>query len=93
MSDGDAYCVIHGTGRRIPTDLIGTPGTGAAPLTGVARAGRQAVARVWRVADELKIPPPEDEALLWSLIEAAWAPLGPGVRQARQELVVRPTWS
>jgi hypothetical protein len=36
-----------------------------------------------------KIPAPEDEARLWSLVEAAWAPLGPEVRQARQELVVR----
>jgi hypothetical protein len=45
------------------------------------------------VADELKIPAPEDEARLWSLIEAAWAPLGPGVRQARQALVIRPAGS
>jgi hypothetical protein len=26
---------------------------------------------------------------LWALVEAAWAPLGPEVRQARQDLVVR----
>lgn len=51
------------------------------------------VANVWHVADELKIPAPEDEARLWSLIEAAWAPLGPGVRQARQALVIRPAGS
>ena len=38
---------------------------------------------------EFKIPAPADEARLWALIEAAWAPLGPGVRQARQELVTR----
>lgn len=39
--------------------------------------------------DELRVPAPEDEARFWSLIEAAWAPLGPDVRQARQALVVR----
>jgi hypothetical protein len=41
------------------------------------------------VADELKIPAPEDEARLWSLIEAGWAPLGAELCQARQELVTR----
>lgn len=45
------------------------------------------------MADELKIPAPEDEARLWSLIETAWAPLGPDVRQARQALVIRPAGS
>ena len=30
---------------------------------------------------------------MWSLVETAWAPLGPEVRQARQELVVRPPGS
>jgi hypothetical protein len=45
------------------------------------------------VADGFKIPAPEDEACLWSLIEAAWAPLGPDVRQARQALVIRPAGS
>jgi hypothetical protein len=38
---------------------------------------------------EFKVPAPEDEACLWSLIETAWAPLGPEIRQARQELAVR----
>jgi hypothetical protein len=38
---------------------------------------------------EFKIPAPADEARLWALVEAAWAPLGPGVRQVRQELVTR----
>lgn len=38
-------------------------------------------------------PAPEHEARFWSLIEAAWAPLGPEVRQARQALVVRPAGS
>jgi Protein of unknown function (DUF4240) len=38
---------------------------------------------------EFKIPAPADEARLWALVEAAWAPLGPEVRQARGELVVR----
>ena len=33
---------------------------------------------------------PGDEARAWSLVEAAWARLGPGVREARQALVVRP---
>lgn len=36
---------------------------------------------------EFRIPAPADEARLWALVEAAWAPLGPEVRQARQELV------
>lgn len=34
-------------------------------------------------------PAPGDEACLWSLLETAWARLGPDVRQARQALVVR----
>jgi hypothetical protein len=38
---------------------------------------------------EFKVRASEDEARLWTLVEAAWTPLGPGVRQARQELVVR----
>jgi hypothetical protein len=38
---------------------------------------------------EFRIPAPEDEARLWSLVEAAWAALGAEVRQARQELAVR----
>jgi hypothetical protein len=38
---------------------------------------------------EFRLPAPEDEARLWALAEAAWAPLGPEVRQARQDLVVR----
>jgi hypothetical protein len=42
------------------------------------------------VANELKVPAPEDAARLWSLVEAAWAPLGADVRQARQALVIRP---
>ena len=54
---------------------------------------RGGVANVWQVADELKIPAPDDEARLWSLIEAAWAPLGPDVRQARQALIIRPAGS
>ena len=41
----------------------------------------------------MKVPAPEDEACLWSLTEAAWAPLGPDVRQARQALVIRPAGS
>jgi hypothetical protein len=45
------------------------------------------------MVDELKIPAPEDEARLWSLVEAAWAPLGADVRQARQALVTRPAGS
>lgn len=43
--------------------------------------------------DGLRVPAPEHEARFWSLIEAAWAPLGPEVRQARQALVVRPAGS
>ena len=39
--------------------------------------------------DEFRVPTPADEARLWALVEAAWAPLGPEVRQARQELVTR----
>jgi hypothetical protein len=50
---------------------------------------RGPLASVRDVADELKSPAPEDEARLWSLIEAAWAPLGPDVRGARQALVIR----
>jgi len=42
---------------------------------------------------EFRVPAPEDEARLWSLVETAWAPLGPDVRQARQELVARPSGS
>ena len=42
---------------------------------------------------EFGVPAPEDEARLWSLVETAWALLGPEVRQARQELVVRPPGS
>jgi hypothetical protein len=38
---------------------------------------------------EFTVPTPADEARLWALVEAAWAPLGPEVRQARQELVTR----
>jgi hypothetical protein len=38
---------------------------------------------------EFRVPASEDEARLWALVEAAWAPLGPEVRQARGELVVR----
>jgi hypothetical protein len=38
---------------------------------------------------EFRIPAPADETRLWALVEAAWAPLGSGVRQARQELVTR----
>ena len=38
-------------------------------------------------------PAPEHEARFWSLIEAAWASLGPEVRQARQALLVRPAGS
>ena len=45
------------------------------------------------MAGELKVPAPEDEARFWALIEAAWAPLGPEVRQARQALVIRPAGS
>jgi hypothetical protein len=37
--------------------------------------------------EERKVPALEDEARFWSLIEAAWAVLGPEVRQARQALV------
>ena len=37
----------------------------------------------------LAVPAPEHEARFWSLIEAAWAPLGPEVNQARQALVAR----
>jgi hypothetical protein len=51
------------------------------------------VASLWQVADELKIPAPEDEARLWSLIEAAWEPLGPDVREVRQALITRPAGS
>jgi hypothetical protein len=40
-----------------------------------------------------KVPGPEDETRFWSLIEAAWATLGPGVRSARQALVTRPSGS
>jgi hypothetical protein len=43
--------------------------------------------------DGLRVPAPEHEARFWSLIEAAWAPLGSEVRQARQALVVRPAGS
>jgi Protein of unknown function (DUF4240) len=43
--------------------------------------------------DGLRAPVPEHEARFWSLIEAAWAQLGPEVRQARQALVVRPAGS
>ena len=35
------------------------------------------------------LPSPEDKARFWSLIEAAWAVLGPDVRQTRQALVTR----
>jgi len=42
---------------------------------------------------EFRVPAPEDEARLWALAETAWAPLGPEVRRARQELVVRPSGS
>jgi hypothetical protein len=42
---------------------------------------------------EFRVPAPEEEARLWSLVETAWAALGPEVRQARQELVVRPSGS
>lgn len=45
------------------------------------------------MADELRIPAPEDEARLWSLIEAGWGLLGPELRQARQEMVTRPAGS
>jgi hypothetical protein len=38
---------------------------------------------------EFKVPVPADETRLWALVEAAWAPLGSGVRQVRQELVTR----
>lgn len=54
---------------------------------------RSSVANVRKVADELKVPAVEDERRLWSLIEAAWALLGPDVRQARQALVIRPAGS
>jgi hypothetical protein len=45
--------------------------------------------------EERKVPAPEDEARFWSLIESAWAVFGPGVREARQELVTRRpgTWA
>jgi hypothetical protein len=43
--------------------------------------------------DQAGLPAPGDEARLWSLIEAAWAPLGPSVRDPRQALVVRPAGS
>jgi hypothetical protein len=39
--------------------------------------------------DKVIAPAAGDEARLWSLLEAAWAQLGPGVGQARQALVVR----
>lgn len=42
---------------------------------------------------EFKVPTPEDEVRFWSLVETAWAPLGSEVRQARQDLVVRPAGS
>jgi hypothetical protein len=38
---------------------------------------------------EFRIPVPADEAWLWALVEAAWAPLGSGIREVRQELVTR----
>jgi hypothetical protein len=43
--------------------------------------------------DGLRVPAPEDEVRFWALLEAAWALLGPDVRQARQALVVRPAGS
>ncbi len=41
--------------------------------------------------DKVITPSPGDMARLWSLLEAAWARLGPDVGQARQALVVRPS--
>jgi hypothetical protein len=38
---------------------------------------------------EFRIPAPADEAWFWALVEAAWAPLGSGIREVRQELVTR----
>lgn len=43
--------------------------------------------------DKVIAPAPGDEARMWSLLEAAWARLGPDVGQARQALVVRPSGS
>ena len=43
--------------------------------------------------DTVIAPAPGDEVRMWSLLEAAWARLGPDVRQARQALVVRPAGS
>jgi hypothetical protein len=40
--------------------------------------------------DKVIAPVRGDEARLWSLLEVAWARLGPDVGQARQDLVVRP---
>jgi hypothetical protein len=59
------------------------------------RGQESAGGTVWPVAnpDELNVPTPKAEADFWALIEAAWARLGPEVRAARQELVVRPAGS
>lgn len=59
----------------------------AAP--GELAAGRCYYPPVAAGQGEFRIPTPADEARLWALVEAAWAPLGPEVRQARQELVTR----
>lgn len=74
--------------RRWPEVFHGArPGLAARP---------SGAANVWPVAaeaDGLEVPAPEDEARFWALIEAAWTPLGPEVRQARQVLVIRPAGS
>jgi hypothetical protein len=59
----------------------------AAP--GELAAGRCYYPPVMAGQGEFRIPAPADEARLWALVEAAWAPLGSGVRQARQELITR----
>jgi len=40
-------------------------------------------------ADEQQVPAAEDGSLLWDLVEAPWAALGPGVNLARQALAAR----
>jgi hypothetical protein len=84
-------------GRLVVPTASGSPGSIAvvdlAVTNWIPADGLGCVANVWHVADGFKIPAPENEARLWSLIEAAWAPLRPDVRQARLALVIRPAGS